>query len=109
MEINTGAAVSIIVEDTFKALLPCLTLFLSSVVLRSYTYESIPVMGEAQVTVQHVVTTCEHSLAPILCFSGNQSSDTMPDKLGLTTQLHMKATTPPLYEWLVHKVSSQQR
>ena len=49
MEIATGAEVSIIAEDTFKALLPGLTLSTSSVVLRTYTHESIPVMGEAQV------------------------------------------------------------
>ena len=52
MEIDTGAEVSIIAEDTFKALLPGLTLSPSSVVLRTYTHESIPARGEAQVTVQ---------------------------------------------------------
>ena len=57
MEIDTGAEVSIIAEDTFKALLPGLTLSHSGVVLRTYTHESIPVRGEAQVTVQHGVTT----------------------------------------------------
>ena len=55
MEIDTGVEVSIIAEDTFKALLSCLTLSPSSVVLRTYTHESIPVRGEAQVTVQLVV------------------------------------------------------
>ena len=57
MEIDTGAEVSIIAEDTFKALLRDLTLSPSSVVLRTYTHESIAVRGEAQVTVQHGVTT----------------------------------------------------
>ena len=48
---------SIIAEDSHEVLLHGLALPPSSVVLRSNTHESIPVLGEGQVTVQHGATT----------------------------------------------------
>ena len=53
MEIDTGAEVSIMAEDVYKQLLPNITLCPSKVILKTYTDHKIPVLGEAQVKVQH--------------------------------------------------------
>ena len=53
MEIDTGAEVSIVAEETYKHCFPELTLSPSRVVLRTYTNQEIPVVGEAKVRVQH--------------------------------------------------------
>ena len=53
MELDTGAAVSIISDATRKALFPTAKLQHSSVNLRTYTGEPIQVAGELLVKVQH--------------------------------------------------------
>ena len=52
MELDTGAAVSIISEDTKKSLFPDVPLQHSRITLRTYTGERIEVAGEIQVNVQ---------------------------------------------------------
>ena len=53
MEVDTGAAVSIISEKTRRALLPHLKLRGSDLVLRTYTEEPIKVIGTLNVRVQY--------------------------------------------------------
>lgn len=53
MEVDTGAAVSIITEQTLKAIAPDATLKSWRVVLKTYTGEQMPVLGELQVKVQY--------------------------------------------------------
>ena len=53
MEMDTGAAVSLISKRKLREVLPKLKIRKSKVVLRTYTAESIPVEGEIQVTVQY--------------------------------------------------------
>ena len=53
MEVDTGAAVSIISEKTRRALLPHLKLHASDLVLRTYTEEPIKVIGTLNVRVQY--------------------------------------------------------
>ncbi len=53
MELDTGAAVSIISEDTRKSMFPQLKLRKSDIVLRTYTNESMQVTGQLHVHVQY--------------------------------------------------------
>ena len=53
MEVDTGAAVSLISEWTLKQVLPKAAIHNTTVVLRTYTSERIPVRGELQVMVQY--------------------------------------------------------
>ena len=48
MEIDTGAAVSLITKQTFRKLYPELSLQPSHAILKAYTGERIPVLGEAK-------------------------------------------------------------
>ena len=48
MEIDTGAAVSLIREQTFPKLYPELSLQLSHTILNTYTGECIPVLGKTK-------------------------------------------------------------
>ena len=53
MEIDTGAAVSIISEKTRKKIFPNAVLSKSSVLLKTYTGEPMPVLGEMNVEVKY--------------------------------------------------------
>ena len=53
MEVDTGAAVSIISEKTKKTLYPTVSLTAPSVVLRTYTGEAMSVLGEMKVKVEY--------------------------------------------------------
>ena len=53
MEVDTGAAVSIISEQTKKTLYPLVSLTAPSVVLRTYTGEAMSVLGEMEVKVKY--------------------------------------------------------
>ena len=53
MEIDTGAAVSIISEQTQRNLFPDVTLQHSRIKLRTYTGEPMPVLGEMTVDVTY--------------------------------------------------------
>ncbi len=53
MELDTGAAVSIISEDTRRTMFPQLKLRKSNIVLRTYTDESLQVTGQLHVHVQY--------------------------------------------------------
>ena len=53
MEVDTGAAVSLISEQTLKAIAPNATLQPSRVILKTYTEERMSVLGELQVDVQY--------------------------------------------------------
>ena len=51
MEVDTGAAVSLISYKRLKQVLPRIKIRKTTVVLRTYTSEVIPVRGEVQVNV----------------------------------------------------------
>ena len=53
MEVDTGAAVSIISQNLLEHLFPELSPSSTEIVLRTYTGEPIPVVGEVSVDVQH--------------------------------------------------------
>ena len=53
MEVDTGAAVSIISEMQFKQLFPKVKLDKSSIQLRTYTGEKLPVLGQINVRAQY--------------------------------------------------------
>ena len=58
MEVDTGASVSLISEDTFKSLWPGRTLQPSPVRLRTYLKETIPVVGSTNVNVDYNGQLC---------------------------------------------------
>ena len=53
MELDTGAAMSLISETTKKELFPTVNLRHSEVVLKTYTSEKITVLGEMDVDVKY--------------------------------------------------------
>ena len=53
MEVDTGAALSIILEKTMKAVFPEETLWPSKLVLKTYTNEPMQVMSTLNVWVQY--------------------------------------------------------
>ena len=53
MELDTGAAVSIISEEQLRKRLPNKQVRPSTIVLRTYTAERIPLLGEAQLCVEY--------------------------------------------------------
>ena len=59
MEIDTGAAVSIISESQQKALFPDTTVQTSSITLKTYTGEQMPVVGQMPVSVQYGEQTAD--------------------------------------------------
>ena len=72
MVVDTGAALSIISEQTWKNNFPGITLKKADVVLKTYTNERMTMMGEllVQVTYEH---QCEH-LPPIVVIAGDGPS-----------------------------------
>ena len=62
MEIDTGAAVSLISQTTQEDLFPSARLDKSSLVLRTYTAETIPVLGQMEVEVRYGEYTGHHKL-----------------------------------------------
>ena len=62
MEIDTGAAVSLISQTTQEELFPSARLDKSSLVLRTYTDETIPVQGQMEVEVRYGGYTGHHKL-----------------------------------------------
>ena len=62
MEINTGAAVSLISEETQKRLFPKGSLHQPEVRLKTYTSESIPVVGVLRVQVKYQAYLGYHDL-----------------------------------------------
>ena len=53
MEVDTGAAVSLISKEMLDSLLPAAKLSKPSLALHTYTSEPIPVLGEVSVRVDH--------------------------------------------------------
>ena len=53
MELDTGTAVSIISEEQLRKRLPNKQVRPSTIVLHTYTAEKIPLLGEAQLCVEH--------------------------------------------------------
>ena len=53
MEVDTGAAVSVISESTQKGMFPDATLHPTSVLLKTYSGEQLAIMGELQTQVQY--------------------------------------------------------
>ena len=53
MQVDTGAAVSILAADTFRKLFPNANLHPSTLLLRTYTGETMKVLGELPVRVQY--------------------------------------------------------
>ena len=74
MEIDTGAAVSIISSKTQQALFPTATLSNALVKLRSVTSEPVPVLGQMAVQVKYGEYVGEHTLYVVggsaLCLLG---------------------------------------
>jgi len=68
MELDTGAAVSVISEQTQRRLFPQTTLKPTSVLLRTYTGEPMTVAGEMTVNVQYRAQSCT---LPLLVVAGN--------------------------------------
>ena len=62
MEIDTGAAVSLISQELKDSMFPNVQLRKSSLVLRTYTAEPISVVGEIEVEVQYGKYTGCHRL-----------------------------------------------
>lgn len=67
MELDTGAAVSVISEQTQRRLFPQTTLKPTSVLLRTYTAEPMTVAGEMTVNVQYRAQSC---MLPLLVVAG---------------------------------------
>jgi len=65
MEIDTGAAVSVISMDTYKKLFPNIRLSNPTVRLRTYTGEPMPVAGEMDVEVCYGSQVCTLSLTVV--------------------------------------------
>lgn len=53
MEVDTGATVSIMAEETFKDLFPTKTICQSQLALKTYTGEALQIAGEATVKVSY--------------------------------------------------------
>lgn len=53
MEVDTGAAVSLVSESTLKSTFPKLQLHPSSIMLKTYTNEPVKVLGEVEVAVEY--------------------------------------------------------
>ena len=51
MEVDTGAAVSVVSMDTYKRLFPNTSLSVSTLCLKTYTGEPMPVAGELDVEI----------------------------------------------------------
>ena len=69
MEVDTGAAMSVISEDTFRALkkkYPCLELCESKVRLHTYTGEQVKVAGQFKTSVKYE----EQEIVPVLVIQG---------------------------------------
>ena len=62
MEIDTGAAVSLISKTTQESVFPAARLDKSSLILRTYTAEAIPVVGQMEVQVKYGDYTGCHKL-----------------------------------------------
>ena len=62
MKVDTGAAVSVISEETYKELFMNLSLKKASVNLKTYTGERIPVLGEIEVEVTYQKQSHQFSL-----------------------------------------------
>ena len=71
MEIDTGAAVSIISEQTQRNLFPTATLQPARIKLRTYTGEPMPVLGEMIVDVTYQQN---HYTLPLIVVEGNGPS-----------------------------------
>ena len=65
MEVDTGAAVSLISKKTLEAMFPAAPISKPSLALRTYTSEPIPVIGEVSVQVQHNGYTGTHQLVVV--------------------------------------------
>ena len=62
MELDTGAEVSVIPEATYKSLFPDKQLSKASVILKTYTGEQIPIVGEIAVRIQYNTQSIETRL-----------------------------------------------
>ena len=62
MELDTGAAMSLISESTQKSLFPDITLRPTKVTLHTYTSEVVPVKGELDVHAKYEQQSCYLSL-----------------------------------------------
>ena len=89
MELDTGAAISVISEQTFKTvLLQQLPLQVSSLQLHTYTGEQLTVLGQIHVSVQYNDQSCS---LPVIVVSG-----TGPNLMGRDWLKHIKLNWPKL-------------
>ncbi len=82
MEIDTGAAVSIISETTRQSCFPKLKLKKSDIILKTYTDQPLKVMGELQVNVSY---GDQHAQLPLIVVNGNG-----PDLMGRNWLKHIQ-------------------
>ena len=71
MELDTGAAISIISEETQKRVLPDAVLNKSSVALCTYTGKAMAVVGQLKVQVSYKTQSC---LLPLIVVAGKGQS-----------------------------------
>ena len=82
MEVDTGAEVSVMSENAFLKVFPSVTLRKSSLQLKSYTNNPIPIIGEALVQVQYGNQSAQ---LPLIIVAG-----TRPNLLGRNWLHHIR-------------------
>ncbi|PIK43447.1 hypothetical protein BSL78_19692 [Apostichopus japonicus] len=65
MEVDTGASMSIVSEETFKAIWPNKEWHKTDIVLRTYTGAKVEILGETEVTVEYQRQKCKLRLIVI--------------------------------------------
>ena len=94
MELDTGAAVSLISEQQYKSSLSTVPLLESEVVLKTYTGENMRVLGELTVTAKYG-SQCQD--LPLVVIAGNG-----PPLLGRNWLQHFRLDWDPLKSGTIH-------
>ncbi len=100
MEVDTGAAMSVISEDTFRALKkkhPCLELCESKVRLHTYTGEQVKVAGQFKTSVKYEE---QEIVLPVLVIQGkgpNLIGRNWLQKIKLKLEEYIKIKTGGIY------------
>ena len=101
MEVDTGASVSLISEDTFKSLWPGRTLQPSPVRLRTYLKETIPVVGSTNVNVDYNGQLCG---LPLVVVGGSG-----PALMGRDWLSHIQLDWRQVHNASLHSLLSRHR
>ena len=97
MEVDTGAEVSIISEATRKSLFPGLKPTRSNVVLKTYTEEVVPIVGELSIQVQYSDQTKQLKLIVVSGDGPNLLGRNWLTEIQLNWQQINKVTKSDLY------------